>query len=77
MLKANFTIARQFMASEASEARGVGRLMKSVLCAAAAAILAAHMDEAEQHMLGLQAELVDRFLIEETAPAPARKRRTA
>lgn len=51
--------------------------MRARDAAAAAAILAAHMDEAEKHMLGLQAELVDRFLIEEAAPAPARKRRTA
>jgi len=44
---------------------------------AAAAILAEHMAEAEQHMLDLQAKLVDRFLTEEAAPARARKRRTA
>jgi len=43
--------------------------------AAAAAILAAHMGEAEQHMLSLQAKLVDRFLIEDIAQAPRRKRR--
>lgn len=44
---------------------------------AAAAIMVRHMAEAEQHMLGLQARLVDRFLIEDAAPARARRRRTA
>lgn len=44
--------------------------------AAAAVILAEHMAEAEQHMLGLEARLEDRFL-EEVAPAPVRRRRTA
>jgi DNA-binding FadR family transcriptional regulator len=44
--------------------------------AAAAAILGEHMAEAEQHMLGLQAQLMNRFL-EEDAPARSRKRRTA
>ena len=42
---------------------------------AAAAILAEHMAEAEQHMLGLQAKLVDRFLSEESAPRRTRRRR--
>ena len=37
-------------------------------------ILTAHMQEAEQHMLGLQAQLQDKFLDE--PPAPARQRRT-
>lgn len=44
--------------------------------AAAAAILAEHMDEAEKHMLTLEAKLEDRFL-EEVSPARTRKRRTA
>ncbi len=44
--------------------------------AAAAVILAEHMAEAEQHMLGLEARLEDRFL-EEVAPLPVRRRRTA
>ena len=43
----------------------------------AAAILTEHMAEAEKHMLGLQAKLMDRFLIEDSAPARTRKRRTA
>lgn len=41
---------------------------------AAAAIMAEHMAEAEQHMLGLQARLVDRFLTEEAAPQRKRRR---
>lgn len=44
--------------------------------AAAADILGRHMAEAEQHMLGLEARLEDRFL-EEISPARTRKRRTA
>ena len=44
---------------------------------AAAAILAEHMVEAEQHMLTLQARLVDRFLVEADTPKTARKRRRA
>lgn len=44
--------------------------------AAAAAILAEHMAEAEKHMLTLEAKLEDRFL-EEVSPARTRKRRTA
>lgn len=44
--------------------------------AGAAATLAEHMAEAEQHMLGLQAKLVNRFLSEEQAPTRARKRRS-
>ena len=43
---------------------------------AAAAILAEHMDEAEKHMLTLEAKLEDRFL-EEVSPARTRKRRNA
>ena len=39
--------------------------------------LARHMAEAEQHMLDLQAKLMDRFLTEEATPARTRKRRTA
>lgn len=44
---------------------------------AATAIMTRHMAEAEQHMLGLQARLVDRFLIDDATPARTRKRRTA
>lgn len=43
---------------------------------AASTILAEHMAEAEQHMLGLEAKLEDRFL-DEGAPARSRKRRSA
>ncbi|HEV7344466.1 MAG TPA: FCD domain-containing protein [Devosia sp.] len=43
--------------------------------AAAAAILAEHMQEAEKHMLDLQARLMDRFLTEDS-PARTRKRRS-
>ena len=43
---------------------------------AAAAILAEHMQEAEQHMLGLQAQLMNRFL-EDEAPTSTSKRRIA
>ena len=35
------------------------------------------MAEAEKHMLGLQAKLMDRFLSEEAAPRRGRKRRPA
>jgi GntR family transcriptional regulator, transcriptional repressor for pyruvate dehydrogenase complex len=46
--------------------------------AGAAAILAEHMAEAEQQMLGLQAKLSDRFLIETDEPKrAAARRRTA
>jgi GntR family transcriptional repressor for pyruvate dehydrogenase complex len=38
-------------------------------------ILAQHMDEAEQHMLALQAKLVDRFLLEADQPPRPRRRR--
>ena len=44
---------------------------------AASAILTEHMAEAEQHMLTLQAKLMDRFLTEDAAPARSRKRRIA
>ena len=44
---------------------------------AAQAILAAHMAEAEQHMLGLQAKLHDRFLADTEEPTRTRRRRTA
>lgn len=44
---------------------------------AAAAILAEHMAEAERHMLGLQATLQDRFLVEAEAPVRKRKRRSS
>lgn len=44
---------------------------------AAARILAQHMAEAESHMLGLQARLVDRFLAEVEEPRRPRSRRTA
>lgn len=50
--------------------------MRSRDAAAAAAILAEHMDEAEKHMLTLEAKLEDRFL-EEVSPARTRKRRIA
>lgn len=43
--------------------------------AAAAAILEKHMAEAEQHMLGLQAKLSDRFLIETDEPRRRQPRR--
>lgn len=43
---------------------------------AAASILAEHMAEAEQHMLGLEAKLEDRFL-DEVAPVRMKKRRRA
>ena len=45
--------------------------------AAASAILSEHMAEAEKHMLGLQAKLMDRFLVEDHEPARTRKRRKA
>ena len=41
---------------------------------AAADILAEHMREAEQHMLGLQARLMDRFLTDEAPPSPRKRR---
>ncbi|WP_297107148.1 GntR family transcriptional regulator [uncultured Devosia sp.] len=44
---------------------------------AAAAILAEHMAEAEQHMLLLQARLEDRFLSETIEPRKRRSRRSA
>tara|TARA_R110002124_G_scaffold16882_7_gene71477 strand:- start:40733 stop:41557 length:825 start_codon:yes stop_codon:yes gene_type:complete len=51
--------------------------MRNRAPATAAAILAEHMAEAEQHMLGLQAKLSDRFLSEAEAPRAARSRRKA
>jgi GntR family transcriptional regulator, transcriptional repressor for pyruvate dehydrogenase complex len=46
--------------------------------AGAAEVLRQHMIEAEQHMLDLQAKLVDRFLVEGDAPAArTRKRKSA
>ncbi|MFK4808813.1 FadR/GntR family transcriptional regulator [Devosia sp. ZW T5_3] len=50
--------------------------MRSRDAASAAAILAEHMEEAEKHMLTLEAKLEDRFL-EEVSPARTRKRRIA
>ena len=44
---------------------------------AARAILAEHMAEAEQHMLGLQAKLIDRFLVDTEEPTRSRRRKTA
>lgn len=44
---------------------------------AAQAILAQHMAEAEQHMLGLQAKLLDRFLADTEEPTRAKRRRSA
>jgi GntR family transcriptional repressor for pyruvate dehydrogenase complex len=42
---------------------------------AAREILAVHMREAEQHMLGLQAKLLDQFLVETDAPQRTRRRK--
>ena len=44
---------------------------------AAAAILAKHMAEAEKHMLGLQAKLMDRFLSEADEPRAPSSRRSS
>ena len=79
-------IAAGSMASAAPYALALGATGFGVLSAllalkwrrdadAAAAILAEHMAEAEQHMLGLQARLMDRFLSEVATPRRVRRRR--
>ena len=62
-------------ASGIQHQRDLIHAMRARNATAAAAILSDHMSEAEQHMLGLEARLEDRFL-EEVAPARTRKRRT-
>lgn len=67
---------RVLRASGIQHQRDLIRAMRARNAAAAATILADHMSEAEQHMLGLEARLEDRFL-EEVPPTRTRKRRTA